>query len=62
MLIDTEFIVGKSKNNKMGFESYLSTKNLSEGKHILKVNRMVIDEQDTIYRNVATIPFWYFKN
>ena len=62
VLIDTEFIVGKSKNNKMGFESYLSTKNLSEGKHILKVNRMVIKKKDTSYIRVATIPFWYFKD
>lgn len=61
-LVDTEFIVGKSKNNKMGFESYLSTANLTEGKHVLKVNRMVIRKQDTSYLRVATIPFWYFND
>jgi hypothetical protein len=59
---DNEFIFGKSLNNKMGFESYLSTKNLSDGKHILKVNRMSIRKKDTVYLNVATIPFWYFKD
>jgi len=59
---DNEFIFGKSLNNKMGFESYLSTKNLSDGKHILKVNRISIRKQDTVYLNVATIPFWYFKD
>lgn len=57
-----EFIFGKILNNKMGFETYLSTKNLDEGKHVLKVNRMYIKEQDTSYYNVATIPFWYFKD
>lgn len=62
MSYESDFIFGKSLNNKMGFESYLSIKNLEEGKHVLKVNRMVIDKQDTIYRNVATIPFWYFKD
>ena len=59
---ESDFIFGKSLNNKMGFESYLSIKSLEEGKHVLKVNRMVIEKQDTIYRNVATIPFWYFKD
>jgi len=46
----------------MGFESYLSTKNLSDGKHLLKVNRMSIKEKDTSHWKVATIPFWYFKD
>jgi hypothetical protein len=62
LIYDTDFILGKSKNNKMGFESYLSTKNLVEGKHIIKVNRMAIEKQDTVYYNIATIPFWYFKD
>ena len=34
--LDTDFIFGKSINNKMGFESYLSTKLLAEGKHVFK--------------------------
>ncbi len=59
---DDEFIFGKILNNKIGFETYLSTKNLDEGKHVLKVNRIYIKDQDTSYYNVATIPFWYFKN
>ena len=41
---------------------YVPTKKLSEGKHILRVRRRTIQNQDTTYRNVATIPFWYFKN
>jgi hypothetical protein len=59
---DDEFIFGKILNNKIGFETYLSTKNLDEGKHVLKVNRIYIKDQDTSYYNVATIPFWYFKD
>ena len=59
---ETEFIFAENKNNKLGFESYISTKNLSDGKHVLKVNRRVIRELDTTYRRVATIPFWYFSN
>ncbi|MCB0463314.1 MAG: hypothetical protein R2816_05860 [Flavobacteriaceae bacterium] len=59
---DDEFIFGKILNNKIGFETYLSTKNLDEGKHVLKVNRMYIKGRDTSYYNIATIPFWYFKD
>jgi hypothetical protein len=57
-----DFIFAENKDNKLGFESYISTKNLLDGKHVLKVNRMSIQKQDTLYYNVATIPFWYFKN
>jgi len=59
---ETEFIFAENKNNKLGFESYVSTNNLSDGKHILKVNRMSIKNQDTVYLRVTTIPFWYFKD
>ena len=58
---NTEFIISEN-NNKLGFESYVPTKSLSDGKHVLKVNRMSIKEQDTTYWNVATIPFWYFRD
>jgi len=57
-----EFIFAENKNNKLGFESYISTNNLNDGKHTLKVNRMAIKDQDTTYWNLATIPFWYFKD
>jgi hypothetical protein len=57
-----DFIFAENKDNKLGFESYISTKNLLDGKHVLKVNRMSIQKQDTLYYNVATIPFWYFKD
>ncbi len=60
--INSEFVMGRSKKDELGFETYLSTKDLSEGKHILKVNRLRIREEDTTKWNVATIPFWYFKD
>ena len=60
---NNEFIFAESQQgNKLGFETYISTRTLKEGKHVLKVNRTTIKKQDTIYRNVATIPFWYFKD
>ncbi|MBR9914530.1 MAG: hypothetical protein GYB32_06835 [Algicola sp.] len=59
----SDFIVSRSKTKELGFETYLSTKNLAEGKHLLKVNRMAIDpkDKDTSYWKVAHIPFWHFK-
>ncbi|WP_347924719.1 hypothetical protein [Pontimicrobium sp. SW4] len=56
-----EFIISES-NKKLGFESYVPTKSLTEGKHVLRVRRRAIQNQDTTYRTVATIPFWYFKD
>ncbi|TJY36340.1 hypothetical protein [Pontimicrobium aquaticum] len=57
-----EFVFTSNTQNKPGFESFLPTKNLSDGKHVLKVQRRAIKDQDTTYWNVATIPFWYFKD
>ena len=56
-----EFIISEN-NKKLGFESYVPTKSLSEGKHVLRVRRKSIQNQDTTYWNIATIPFWYFKD
>lgn len=59
---DTEFILANSKNDKLGFETYISTKTLAEGKHLLKVNRLKIRKGDTTNWNVSKIPFWYYKD
>ena len=59
---DTEFIIAKSLKNKLGFETYIGTDSLTKGKHLLKVNRMHIRQDDTTSRVVARIPFWYFKS
>jgi len=59
---ETEFILAHSKNDKLGFETYISTKTLNEGKHLLKVNRLRIRKGDTTYWNVSKIPFWYYKD
>ena len=58
----SEFIFAENKNNKLGFESYVSTNKLSDGKHTLNINRMSIRKGDTISLRVATIPFWYFND
>ena len=59
---ETDFILAHSKNDKLGFETYLSTKTLNEGKHLLKLNRKRIRKGDTTNWNVSKIPFWYYKD
>ena len=59
---DTDFIIANSKKGDLGFETYVSTKDLIEGKHILKVSRLRIRKGDTTNWNVSKIPFWYFEN
>jgi len=56
------FVISKSAKGNLGFETYLSTKTLTDGKHLLKVERKNIHEGDSSNINVANIPFWYYKN
>lgn len=58
----SEFMLSKNSKNQTGFETFISTKNLSEGKHILRLKRSRIRRKDTSYFVDATIPFWYFKS
>ena len=58
---DSDFLIGRNKKNQIGFETYISTKNLTEGKHILRLNRKRKRKKDTIQYIDVTIPFWYFK-
>jgi len=59
---DSDFIISKSQKGDLGFETFLSTKDLIEGKHILKVDRLRIKKGDTTNLNVSKIPFWYYKD
>ncbi len=59
---ESEFVVSKNLKDQKGFETYISLKNLSEGKHILKVMRQRIRKKDTQMRRYETIPFWYYPN
>ena len=56
------FIFGQNLKKELGFETYIGTKKLEEGKHLLKVNRRSIKDKDTTYWQVANIPFWYYTN
>ena len=57
----SDFLIAKNKKNQVGFETYINIKNLSEGKHILKLKRLRKRRKDTIKVTDISIPFWYFK-
>ncbi|MFD2823246.1 hypothetical protein ACFS5M_06170 [Lacinutrix iliipiscaria] len=57
---DSNFIISKSKKGNLGFETYISTKRLLEGKHLLEINRLIVEKNDTTTREVSKIPFWYY--
>lgn len=55
----SDFVVNK---NNLGFETYLPTKSLNSGKHILKIKYKKIKAKDTLSYNLLSIPFWYYSN
>ena len=58
---DSDFLIAKNKKDQIGFETYINIKNLSEGKHIMKLKRLRKRKKDTIKVTDISIPFWYFK-
>jgi len=54
-------IVKENKNNRIGFETYVGTNNLAEGKHILIYSRYKHPDTDSII-TIREIPFWYYKD
>lgn len=59
---ESEFILGESLKNQKGFETYVSLKDLPEGKHLLNILRKRIRKQDTMNVYFERIPFWYYPN
>ncbi|MBU2946868.1 hypothetical protein [Zobellia uliginosa] len=61
----SNFVVSRNAKKRLGFETYLNIKNLSDGKHVLtitgpaKENKWDSDSK-TIRKTLVTIPFWYF--
>ncbi|MCL7754664.1 hypothetical protein [Polaribacter sp. Z022] len=60
--IQTDFIITEI-NNQLGFESIYNIKEITEGKHILKINRFITSNKTNkiVNEHVIEIPFWYFK-
>jgi len=64
MLCESDFVIVKENDNKnlsIGFETYIGTKNLAEGKHVLVYSRYTNPASDSIV-TIKEIPFWYYRN
>ena len=61
---ESDFLIAKNKKKQYGFETYINIKNLSEGKHLLKLKRLRkrTKKKDTVKVTDINIPFWHFKN
>jgi hypothetical protein len=55
----SDFVVNK---NALGFETYLPTKSLSSGKHVLNVKYKALKEKDTLQKEMSSILFWYYPD
>lgn len=58
----SDFILGESVTEELGFESYINIKELPEGKHFFYLKRDEYSEKDTTEVVIRTIPFWYYKD
>jgi hypothetical protein len=59
----SDFVITKEKDNlnlNIGFETYIGTNNLAEGKHVLVYSRYKHPNTDSVII-VKEIPFWYYK-
>ena len=56
-----EFVISQNVRRQIGFETFLDLKEISNGKHSVKVKRQ--DHQlDSVYqRTIIEIPFWYYR-
>ncbi|KGL64161.1 hypothetical protein [Polaribacter sp. Hel1_85] len=59
--LNSDFLIAKNKKEQFGFETYINLKNISDGKHILKLKRLKKRKKDTLKVTDISIPFWYFK-
>ena len=63
-LYESEFIYTRNIKKQRGFETFVSLKNLDEGKHTLQLIRLKErkEKNDTFYFKKAKIPFWYYPD
>jgi len=59
--IDSDFIVTTSNNGQLGFETNLNIREISEGLHVLQLNRLRKQKDTTQTLRESQVPFWYFK-
>lgn len=59
---ESDFIASSNQKRGFGFETYLDIDSLPNGKHLLRVNRKMINrKKDTVQLVIARIPFWKFN-
>jgi len=61
---ETDFIInikGNGTERSINFETYISTNNLTEGKHVLVYSRYKHPNTDSLI-SIREIPFWFYKN
>lgn len=56
----TNFVLTKNGDD-LGIETYISTKDLSEGKHIIEFQKLKHKDTDSLV-SIIKVPFWYFKD
>ena len=56
-----DFIIATDNKERVGFESFINIKGLSEGKHLLQLIRKQRKNDSLVERAQTKIPFWYFK-
>lgn len=58
-----DFLISKNKKDQIGFETYLDIKDLTKGKHTLRITRDRIEkDSSTVSVTVVAIPFWYYPD
>lgn len=60
VLCKPDFVIAK-ENERLSFVTYIGTRNLAEGKHILVYSRRKHPGTDSVII-IKKIPFWYYKN
>ncbi len=58
---DPEFIVSTNAKGQRGFETYVATKDIPEGKHMLKVVSSLKRKDSVVKFSRIDIPFWHYK-
>ncbi|SHG46328.1 hypothetical protein [Winogradskyella jejuensis] len=62
-VVKSDFIVSHTKKRTLGFETFIPTSGLSEGKHTVEFKRKGLNrDNDTIYYSIVKIPFWYYPD
>ena len=62
LMFDGDFLISKNDKNQIGFETYIGIKDLTAGKHTLKIVRDSKQKDTIVQVSIVSIPFWYFPD